>query len=260
MERGERRREARLQFDVAADRGRGALLHRQADPLEFWRRVGGRPRRLEPIDPQHEAVAALALLPHLDEARQRDREHRPRQHTMRDALGLQRCGRKACGRSRYQRDGDKQSQFSRKHGRGNERQRQRNDNPDDGLAIGGKIGRDASAEGNRDPREKLAALGLYGRMALDRGGKTLGALIEAVEPRPIPAAPRRGVGPGLDPASAPAPLDHNATPATGNCGNSKQLRSSGSQPLPTSFANVSRNPTVRLKTRWPGFESGSRVK
>ena len=90
-QRFERRAEAGAERDVGADQGRGALLDRDADPVELLRQPGG----LDRLHPHHDAVGALALLADLDEARDGDVAGRPRQHRMRHPHGGERRDRKA---------------------------------------------------------------------------------------------------------------------------------------------------------------------
>ena len=63
-QRLERRRQPRPELDESADRRRGALPHRNAHALERLLK----PRAVDAMDAHHDAVGALALLPHLDEA------------------------------------------------------------------------------------------------------------------------------------------------------------------------------------------------
>ena len=89
--RGERRQQPRLQLDKTADRGRRPLLHRQPHAFELCRSA----RAFHGDDAQHKTVGALADVAGFDEARQRHRKHRPRQHAMRDPRRLPGRDRKA---------------------------------------------------------------------------------------------------------------------------------------------------------------------
>ena len=158
-QRRERRQQPRLQLDEAADRGRGALLHRQPHALEFCRSA----RAFHGDDAQHKAVGALADVAGLDEARQRHRKHRPRQHAMRDPRGLPGRHRKA-RRDRGDHDGDRKEFLPPQQNR----DRAKRDRDDGGhrqhrLMIGGKIEGDAGAERDRHPGQQPPGAGFRAR-------------------------------------------------------------------------------------------------
>ena len=154
-QRRERRLQPRLQFDEAADRGRGALAHRQPNALQFCLRA----RALHLRDAQHEAVGALADVAGLDKARQRHRIDRPRQHAMRDPRGLPRRHGKTRGdRGDHDRNGKHLLPPQQERRRAKRRRRDRG-NWQDRFMIGGEIEGDAGAEGDGHPGQQAAGAG-----------------------------------------------------------------------------------------------------
>ena len=204
-QRRERRLQPRLQFDEAADRGRGALPHRQPHALELCRAA----RAFHGGDAQHEAVGALADVAGLDEARQRHRKHRPRQHAMRDPRGLPGRDRKA------RRDGGDHHRGGKDFLPPQQNAAAQSAIADDGgnrqhrLVIGGEVEGDAGAERDRHPGQqppgaRLGARPLAQRFSERRPGAEA-ATAQSRPPAPPHAAARSRHSLACRPASCPAP-------------------------------------------------------
>ena len=156
----------RLELHEAADIGRGALAHGQPDARQRDRVAIA----LHRGHTQHDAIAALADVTRLDEAGQRHGVKRPRQHRMRHACGLAGRDRIAGRRGRDHHRRRKQRMPPHQHGDDAEQQRGRHACPQRGLMIGGKINRNAGAEGDRHPGQQPASPGLLARPARQMGG------------------------------------------------------------------------------------------
>ena len=163
-----------------------------------------------------DAIGALALLAHLDEARDGDVAGRPRQHRMRDLHGLQRRHRKArrdgrAGRARWGTPTGRcrARNAITQHASGETRAR-----PPGRLAVGGEIDRDAEAERDRQPRQQAARAGV-GDDPVVRDCSA--ATAEAWNARPAQASARRRRSaashvPTRPPAPGPCPNPPCATP------------------------------------------------
>src|ERR1700756_1547355 len=114
----------------------------------------------------------------------------------------------------------------------------------------GQVGADLS----RPHLAELSPLGGPARQAVEIGGDAVASAIEVWVRSEEKRVPRkeRGECLGIDPLEAGAPFcDDRRSDRTGFACH---------QPLPTSLANVSRKPMVRLNTNLSGVESGSRTK
>ena len=149
----QRRQEPRLQFDEAADRGRRALLHRQAHARQS--RCAALAFHLG--DAQHEAIGALALLVGLDKALDRRRIDRPCQDAMRDPRGFGPRHGEACRQCRDQCQSCKAAPTAYCEGGDDEGRRICCCDPGDRFMLGCEVKRDAGTERDRNPRHQPAA-------------------------------------------------------------------------------------------------------
>ena len=197
-----------LNVNEAADRRRGALAHRDAHALGRLRRSG----RLRAVDAHDDAVGALALLAHLDKARERDACRSDSQDRMRDPRGLAASRRRSpaampanAKRERESRSaaGAPERQSPSRRSRAAERRPQRR------LAIGGEIKRRCRS------RTRPAARAAAGRARSRRApiataaAQRLGGAGNAIRQRQPQRPRRRRRRPGLAPRSrlrpCPAP-------------------------------------------------------
>ncbi len=211
-QRGERRRQMRLERDEAADRGRRALAHRDAHALRRARK----PARLDLLHAHHDAVAARAFLAHFDKAGDR-RGRRECQHRMRDARGLQRGGGKAGGDAgTSERDGKAERIAARREGDEEANERRAACRPSSGFPVGGEIGDDAEAEGDRQPGQQPARRDFCGGPLRDQAAEPGGARGQAFGQHE-PGAPARAVDfgdPSFGARAALPVLGHGAAPPT----------------------------------------------
>ncbi len=91
FERRERRIEPRLELDELTDGRRRALAHGETNAAGRFREAPA----FDLVDPDHDAVGALAGFAHLDPAGDRRARHEMAQHRMGDPIGSDRRGRKA---------------------------------------------------------------------------------------------------------------------------------------------------------------------
>jgi hypothetical protein len=144
--RGRRRVEPRLQGNEGADRRRRALADRDANALRPVRETlafhGG--------DAQHDAVAALKLLPALDEARETDSVGGAAENDVihEARLDVRGCKSGGDGRDAQQNrksDRPRPREKGEQHGRQGDRQR----DPPDGFTLRREVKHDAKAESDR---------------------------------------------------------------------------------------------------------------
>ena len=155
-QRRQRRQQPRLQLDETADGGRGALAHRQPHAFEFCQAA----RALHRSDAQDKAVGARADVAGLDEARNRHRIHRPRQHAMRDPRGLPGRHRKTRGDSGNHHGDRKYLVPPQQERRRAEHDRRDGGNRQNRLTLGGKVAGDPGAEGDGHPRQQAPGASL----------------------------------------------------------------------------------------------------
>ena len=262
-QRLERRGQPRAERHIGADRRRRALLHRDADAVGLLlqaaclrttargRRCGrcARAPRGPRRSPRWRRCRPAAPGP---DARSGRSSASPRQSPRRRPCRRARWGN-AIGRRRAT-NGDARSSTAQTRARppGAARGRQRNRS-----RCRGRTRPAATAAAARDRCRRSPSCGDARRW---RGRNP-----EAAGPRQRAPAPRRGV-PCSDPATAaafgPCPNPPCATPprALPAKRDPAGIALRGQLLPPTSLANVSRNPTVRLNTGRSGVESGSRTK
>ena len=184
-QRRQRRLQPCLQLNETADRRRGALAHRQPHAFEF----GVAARAFHGRDAQHKTVGALADIAGLDEAGERYRKHRPRQHAMGDPRGLPGGDRKA-GRHRrdHHRDG-KDFLPPQQQRDGAKRDRRSGRDGEHRLMVRGKIERDAGAERDGHPGQQAPGPRLGARPLAQRVEERRPAEAGRHDTRP-PAPPR----------------------------------------------------------------------
>ena len=133
----------------------GAFPHREPHAIELARKA----RRVHLRHAKHEAIGALADITGFDEARQRDRIERARQHGMGEMRGPQRRRSKPCrdrsGENRGYEEAASSQQVSR-HGQcgchgGARRQL--------GPMRGGELERNTGAKGDGNPRQQPTRAG-----------------------------------------------------------------------------------------------------
>ena len=190
----QRRIEPRRHLHERADGRRRPFLDRQAHALGRIAQPA-----LDRVHAHHDAVGALALLAHLDEARERDVPRAVLQDRVRDAGGLHRDDRKARGRRRC---ADEQRERDRA-GAGDvcddgEDTRERQPGPERRLMLGREVDDDPDPETDRQPWEQSPGRRVGCEPALKRLAR---AADEARVGKPRDAARTRNVpGPNASPA------------------------------------------------------------
>jgi hypothetical protein len=160
---GPQRLQRRIELRLRLDEGAGRWRHAAADGEPHALRLVDDAVALDALKPQHEAVGFLALVAHLDKARDRNAVGRKAQNGMGDQRRLERRDGKAhrdTETSEREHEG-KWSTPQKNHG-GSGRGSGAAGRPGGRLAISREIENDAGAEGDREPGKKPPGADLGG--------------------------------------------------------------------------------------------------